>query len=72
MLIYEGPGQGDTLRVHNYAFIPQWDRVMKAVYDFAASSELPWDRSRGVGHRAGRDAHPSPFPIPISSRPHAD
>ena len=50
VLIYEGPGQGDTLRIHNYAFIPEWDRVMKAVYDFAASSDLPWDRSRGVGH----------------------
>ena len=50
VLIYEGPGQGDTLRIHNYAFIPEWDRVMKAVYDFAVSSDLPWDRSRGVGH----------------------
>ena len=29
VLIYEGPGQGDTLRVHNYGFIPQWDRVIR-------------------------------------------
>jgi dienelactone hydrolase len=33
-LIFEGPGQGANLFLHNQAFIPDWERVITPVVDF--------------------------------------
>jgi hypothetical protein len=33
-LIFEGPGQGSNLFLHNRPFIPEWERVITAVVDF--------------------------------------
>jgi hypothetical protein len=33
-LIFEGPGQGANLFLHNQAFIPEWERVITPVVDF--------------------------------------
>ncbi|MFT3866166.1 MAG: prolyl oligopeptidase family serine peptidase [Solirubrobacterales bacterium] len=33
-LIFEGPGQGANLFLHNRPFIPEWERVITAVVDF--------------------------------------
>lgn len=33
-LIFEGPGQGSNLFLHNRPFIPEWERVITSVVDF--------------------------------------
>mmetsp|Transcript_141 Transcript_141/g.334 ORF Transcript_141/g.334 Transcript_141/m.334 type:complete len:610 (+) Transcript_141:107-1936(+) len=49
VFVYEGPGQGQTIRKHKVAFTPRWDRVVGAVAQYAKHN-LDYDKSIGVSH----------------------